>query len=367
VIGIGARGLATVGADTADHANDVADLGARTNRLRLIDEEIAKLKEVKVTEDNALAIEIARRGLENQRLEQLVKESLAMRGASDGVRAFFIEMQKDAESAAEIVYKALNSSVDRVSSNLAKMMTQKPPKGGWAQEWAKSFQDIGGSMVQSSLKSLMQTGLGKLVIGGKPDGSSGNPLWVRMAGMSFGMPGAGLNPGGGGGSVGLNSLAGAALKGTGSAISQSSPLIGGLAALWQHYQLTNGAPMATMGEAESMGMVARRDGAAKRERSMRLFVTCVPQATRTWSCNRASKPPSVRFSGSCGKRTPTVSLISPIAPTRKRPSPARGRYSSMALAWSSGCRGAGLAESGRASEGAPYPRSRRRRRASPGV
>jgi hypothetical protein len=42
-------------------------------------------------------------------------------------------------------------------------------------------------MVGSSLKSLMQTGLGAVGkafgISGKPDGSPGNPLWVRMSGI----------------------------------------------------------------------------------------------------------------------------------------------------------------------------------------
>jgi hypothetical protein len=167
---------------------------AYKNSVESIDLQLKALDQVEVTEENALAIEISRHKLENERLDQLVKESLEMGGARDGVRAFFLEMQKDAKDASKILYEALNSAVDRVSGNLAKMMTQKPPKGGWGQEWAKSFQDVGGSMAQSSIKSLMQKGLGKLGIGGKPDGSSGNPLWVRMAGM----PAVAGAPGGGG-------------------------------------------------------------------------------------------------------------------------------------------------------------------------
>lgn len=177
------RGSAAIMESNAAYSLELAQTAARANRLQSINDEIAKLKDAKATIGDTLGLEIALRDLENQRLDQLVKESLSLDGAKDGVRAFFLEMRKDAESAAEIIYKALNSSVDRVSGNLAKMMTQKPPKGGWGQEWAKSFQDVGGSMAQSGIKSLLQTGLGKLGIGGKPDGSSGNPLWVRMAGM----------------------------------------------------------------------------------------------------------------------------------------------------------------------------------------
>lgn len=168
---------------------------AYRNAVEKIDLQLAALDKVKVTEENIHAIEIARRDLENQRLDQLVKESLAMRGARDGMRAFFFEMQKDAESAAEIVYKSLNSAVDRVSGNLGKLFT------GQKTDWAKSFKDIGEGMVESTTKSLMQKGIGaigkRMGITGQPDGSTPSKAWwVRWAGLQPGTKGAGSVTGG---------------------------------------------------------------------------------------------------------------------------------------------------------------------------
>lgn len=207
--------------DELDHQQKLTDEAMKTgmafkNSIDSIDLQLKALDQVKVSEENALAIEISRRNLQNERLDLLVKESLQMRGASDGVRAFFLEMQKDAESAAAIVYRSLNSAVDQVSANFAKMFTQKAPKGGWGQEWAKSFQSVGGETVQSSLKSLMQKGLGKL--GAKMDGSSpSSAFWVRWQAAH----------GGGAGPLGSSTAGGA--PGSGAAGGKWGSVFGGSA------------------------------------------------------------------------------------------------------------------------------------------
>jgi hypothetical protein len=186
---------------------------AYKNAVELIDLQLEALDRVQAAQGKSLEIEISRRNLQNERLDQLARESLEMRGLRDGVRAFFLDMQKDAESAAAIVNKALNSSLDQASGNLAKMLTQKAPKGGWGQEWAKSFQNIGGSMVQSSLKSLGQVGLGAIGkkwgkdlsgLGGKPDGTYGNPIWVKQWGAGFSPAGGGRGAAAGPGVLGGN-------------------------------------------------------------------------------------------------------------------------------------------------------------------
>lgn len=192
--------------DSADHAQQTAETAVQADRLRAIDEQIKKLQEAKATLGDTLAIEIQLRDLENQRIQELVKESLGMRGARDGVRAFFLEMQEDAKSSAQIVYDALNSSLDRVSANLAKLFTGKKT------DWGKAFEEIGGQMVESTIKSSLQKGLGALgkhfgidIGGNKPDGTRGNPIWVQVAGGA-GAPG--VTPGViniGGGSSGAGS------------------------------------------------------------------------------------------------------------------------------------------------------------------
>src|SRR5262249_51957182 len=148
---------------------------------------------------------ISMRDLQDRRLQALAQESLQLRGMRDGVRAFFLEMQTSAKSSAEIVYDSLNSAVDRVSANMAKLLT------GRKTEWAEAFKDIGESMVQDTTKSAIQRGLGALgkklgidIGSSKPDGTAQNPIWVRMAG---GGPIPAI-AGGGGGTLDLGGLFG---------------------------------------------------------------------------------------------------------------------------------------------------------------
>lgn len=243
VLGMGAKEMAERQADQLDHQRQIGQEALRTglayqDQLQSINEQVAKLKQIKADQGDSLAIEISLRDLENRRLETLAQESLALRGARDGVRAFFIEMQKDAKSAASIIYDSLNEAVDKVSSNLARLMT------GQKTNWGKAFQEIGNQMLESSIKSELQTGLGQLGkkygidLGGvaKPDGTFSNPIWVQMKGAQSqqgtpqifsGVPG--LNKGGlfGGGSQGggVFSLLGNLFKGGGGSSSGDTPSV----------------------------------------------------------------------------------------------------------------------------------------------
>lgn len=227
IIGIGQRELGERTLDQSEHQKQVTAEALKTgleyqNQLGKINEQISALERMKVTQGDSLAIEISLRDLENERLKTLVEQSLQLRGARDGIRAFFLEMQEQAQSSAQIIYNSLNSALDRVSGNLAKLMT------GQKTDWAKSFQQLGEQMAQSSIKSLAQQGLGKLgkmfgidIGTGKPDGTSGNPIWVRMAGSGVspsggpsipGLPGRGGVFGGGSRGGGIFSALGSLFK-----------------------------------------------------------------------------------------------------------------------------------------------------------
>ncbi len=133
----------------------------------------------------------ALKDIENERLKIIVQQDLAQRGAIDGVRAFFHEMEQQAKSSAQIIYDVLNSALDRTSDNLAKLFTGQGKKS----DWAKEFQDLGQQLAKESTKSLIQTGLGKaadafglsdtlkkaLGLTKRNDGQDpGTALWVRM-------------------------------------------------------------------------------------------------------------------------------------------------------------------------------------------
>jgi hypothetical protein len=165
--------------EEAAHAKDIAEAASRT-RLQTVTEEIEKLREAYAVSQDQVGVAIQLRDLERQRLQVLSEQYRAMGTARDGVRAFFTQMQEEAETSANIIADAMNGALDRSAANLAKLFT------GQKTAWAREFQQLGEETVQHSVKSLLQTGLGKLgaAVGiAKPDGSSAAlALWVRMAG-----------------------------------------------------------------------------------------------------------------------------------------------------------------------------------------
>lgn len=132
---------------------------------------------------------IALREQTQERLKLESEYELKQRTLSSGVRAFFLDMQQDAESAGQIVYNSLHTALDRISEEFGKLFTGGIKKKDIRGSFGKLFEGLGESAVQNSVKSAAQYGLGKLGsalgiqgLGPKPDGSSADrALWVRMA------------------------------------------------------------------------------------------------------------------------------------------------------------------------------------------
>lgn len=187
--------------DAAEHQRQVTQEALKTgmayqDQLEKINEQIAALEKIKAERGDTLAIEISLRDLENQRIDLLVRESLAIGNAGDGVRAFFLEMQKDAKNTAQVIYDSLNSALDKTADNLAKLTS------GQKTSWAKDFQQIGEQLQKQGYEDLIHQGLkqvGKMVgldlsgvPVGKPDGTSADrAIWVRIAGGGPGIGGSG--------------------------------------------------------------------------------------------------------------------------------------------------------------------------------
>lgn len=177
------------GLDEAEHQRTIAEEAGKTvtvyqDQLEHLNQIEAALEKQKADHGDTLEIEIALRDVENERLKIAVQQELKLRGAKDGLKAFFLEMQEDAKSAANIVYDSLNSALDKVSDQFAKLFTRQKTSFG------KMFEGIGEEMVKESTKSMMQKGLGELgkLFGvkpptGKPDGTQGNPYHVVIAGQ----------------------------------------------------------------------------------------------------------------------------------------------------------------------------------------
>lgn len=212
---------ATRSEDEAQHQLKITEqVSARVlvfqKELDIIGEQYAKLEEIRKTEGDTLDLQRSRRALEDEQLRVLVQQSLAQRGAMDGVRAFFIQMREQAKSAADIVYESLNSAVDKVSDNLAKVMT------GQKAAWKQMFQGLGEQFLKDQIKGTLQKGLadiGKHIpgikipgLGGQLGSSRANPIYTRDAdgagigkapvGLPVPSPGSGSSGGGILGSLG---------------------------------------------------------------------------------------------------------------------------------------------------------------------
>jgi hypothetical protein len=173
--------------DSAEHSRTITDEAGHTvtayaDQLDKLNQIEAVLKQQQKDRGDTLELETGLRDIENQRLQLAVQEELKLRGARDGLKAFFLEMQEDAKSSANIVYDALNSALDKVSDQMSNLMTGKKTSFG------KAFESLGGDMVKESTKSMLQTGLGALgkrmgiSAPGKPDGTQMNPFYVVQTG-----------------------------------------------------------------------------------------------------------------------------------------------------------------------------------------
>jgi hypothetical protein len=185
--------------DEAEYQEKVTEEAARSvtayqDQLDNINRIVAAIQKQKAEQGDTLALELALRDLENQRLDLMIQQELRLKTAGGDVRAFFLEMQRNAQESANIIYDSLNNALDRVSDQLSKLFT------GQKTNWGQMFQELGGEMVKASIKQGLELGLGKIGsafgLGTKADGSEASPFYVRFAG------GAGMLGGGGGLSIG---------------------------------------------------------------------------------------------------------------------------------------------------------------------
>lgn len=153
------------------------------DELQVLDQERDKLLEI--MRSNGVTVDQQRvlRQLEEDRLGILVQQQLSLRDAQSGVRAFFIEMQRQAKSAAQTIYETLTSAVDRVSDNVARLAT------GQKTDFRGMVRDLGQGVIRDGAKRGLQYGIGALgkalgfEVPVKRDGSSqAAALWVQIAG-----------------------------------------------------------------------------------------------------------------------------------------------------------------------------------------
>jgi hypothetical protein len=145
------------------------------NRIQRIDEEIKLLDKLYAKNKDDLQYQIARRNLENERLEQLSKENLQVGTLKSGWAAFVQEMSATIKKPGQILYESLTDALSRVSDAFSKLITGQKVSIG------KLIQDLGASIlrniIQEGLKQVIKIVFGKTL--GAPDGSPNNPFTVQ--------------------------------------------------------------------------------------------------------------------------------------------------------------------------------------------
>lgn len=95
-------------------AQEAINAGAAyQQRLRQLSQDVEALNSIKVTEGNVLDIELARKTLNDQILDSVVKQKLALGSLMDGWDAFWLEMQEQAAKPGQILYEGMNSALER--------------------------------------------------------------------------------------------------------------------------------------------------------------------------------------------------------------------------------------------------------------
>lgn len=122
------------------------------------------------------------------------KMALQSNSPAAGMTVFFNQMVTNAHTAAQEVHDVLGKAFEDLNNDLSKILT------GQKVNWESFFRGIAQQTAKSALQQG-EKGIAKaLGFGGKPDGSMGNPLNVRIIG-GFGLGGADADaaPGAGGG------------------------------------------------------------------------------------------------------------------------------------------------------------------------
>jgi hypothetical protein len=152
---------ATIAAEELKYRLGIVDAEARiinaaNDRLTILQSELAADKAIEESKGKSVENTRRQRDIEDEILKTQRDQALAVGGLQDGLRAFFLDMETQAEKPGKILYDGLQSALDKTTDSLAKIFT------GQKGNFAKVFQGFGEELANASTKSLLKTGLGEI-------------------------------------------------------------------------------------------------------------------------------------------------------------------------------------------------------------
>jgi hypothetical protein len=117
--------------------------------------------------------------------------------AIDGLKVALSQLARDTESSAQMMHDAVLQAIGSMNDAIAKVMTEKHHRGDHMvrNTFSGAARGIGGDLAKRGLQKAEQAALAKFGFGGKPDGTSSNPLHTvvmnldKMGGAGAGMSG----------------------------------------------------------------------------------------------------------------------------------------------------------------------------------
>jgi len=191
----------------------VAELARNLNARLAYEDKIAKLKDViameKVSRETQLAAMSAAKEATRALTEELSNQAIQSGTTREALHGLFAQIALDGENLRVKVFAAIRTMIEGLSTELAKFVVT-----GKA-----NFKSLFASLGENILKSTFQKGLGSIAgfldeklglggllggaVGGKPDGTKGNPMHVLIDdALGSMLPGFSEGGGGGGGILG---------------------------------------------------------------------------------------------------------------------------------------------------------------------
>jgi len=152
---------ATRGVDEAQHQQEITSEAAKRanvyrDQLEKLNEQVQATEKLRGTEADQVGVELALKELEDQRLQIIAHQALAVGTLTGGYKAFFTTIEQEAEKPGKILYDGMHSAVDRASSELSKLAT------GQKTEWKRTFQDLGQQIIKAQIESDIKKALGSI-------------------------------------------------------------------------------------------------------------------------------------------------------------------------------------------------------------
>lgn len=146
----------------AVHAEADALAHTYTNQLAQLQKITAEILAEGDATNQTIEAAAALNDLRDRMLKLESEALLKQKSAFAGMSAFFVDMEGKGKEAADTIYEALHSALDKISSQFARLFTGQIPVRSLRAEFSKMFQGLGEDLLKNSLQVASRKGLAQI-------------------------------------------------------------------------------------------------------------------------------------------------------------------------------------------------------------